>query len=201
MYGYFAKWEKAGIFEQISGTLRHQVREREGRQPEPSAGVIDCQSVKTSTNVPATSQGIDPGKNLAGRKRSILTDSVGLLLAVIVTAASVQDHPPGTRLLDHAATAHPTISNIWVDGGYRPSTIEHGAEFGIDVEIVRREPDTRGFTVLPRRWAVERTFGWLMNFRRIARDYEALPARSAAMIHLAAIDLFSRRLTGEAAPT
>ena len=149
MYGYFAKWEKSRIFEQISGMLRRQVREREGRNAEPSAGVIDSQSVKTSTNVPATSQGIDPGKKIVGRKRSILTDSIGLLLAVIVTAASVQDHPLGTRLLDHAATAHPTISKVWVDGGFRPSTVEHGAELGIDVEIVRRDPETRGFRVLP----------------------------------------------------
>ena len=201
VYGYFAKWEKAGLFERICGTLRRQTREREGRHAEPSAGVIDSQSVKTSTNVPAASQGIDPGKKIVGRKRSILTDSIGLLLAVVVTAASVQDHRLGTHLLDHAAATHPTISKIWLDGGFRPSTIEYGAQLGIDVEIVRRAPDTRGFTVLPRRWTVERTFGWLMNFRRLTRDYETLPTRSTAMIHLAAIDLLSRRLTGESTPT
>jgi transposase len=135
-----------------------------------------------------------------GRKRSILTDTLGLLLVVLVTAASVQDGRAGLQLLTRAAAAHPTISKAWADGAYRNTVIEHGAALGIDVEVVRRDPATRGFAALPRRWTVERTFGWLMLHRR-ARDYEALPARSEAMIHLAMIDLMTRRCTGESTPT
>lgn len=111
VYGYFVKWEKAGIFERLSGLLRRQAREHEGRNAEPSAGVIDSQSVKTSTNVPLTSQGIDPAKKIVGRKRHILTDSIGLLVAVMVTAANVQDHTTGTLLLGHAAT-HPALRKV-----------------------------------------------------------------------------------------
>src|SRR6266567_3473577 len=136
-----------------------------------------------------------------GRKRSIITDTLGLLLVALVTAASVQDGPAGRRLLTKAAAAHPTISRAWADSAYRNAVIEHGAALGIDVEVVRRDPATRGFAALPRRWTVERTFGWLMLHRRLARDYEALPARSEAMIHLAMIDLMARRVTGESTPT
>jgi transposase len=199
VYGYFAKWEKAGIFAQLSSLLRGQVREQASRNGEPSAGVMDSQSVKTSTNVPLTSQGIDQGKKIVGRKRNILADSIGLLLAVIVTAASAQDHATGALLLGHAAATHPALHKVWVDGGYRPMTVEHGAEFGIDVEIVRRDPSIRGFTVLPRRWVVERTLGWFMNFRS-PRLCNPAP-RSIAMIHLAMVDLLNRRLTGESTPT
>jgi transposase len=201
VYGYFARWQQDGIFDQLSGLLRRLVRTTEGRDPEPTACVIDSQSVKTSTNAPAASQGIDAGKKIVGRKRNIATDTLGLLLAVLVTAASVQDSTAGLHLLTHIAAAHPTITKTWVDAAYRNTVIEHGATLGIDVQVVRRDPATRGFTALPRRWAVERTFGWLMFHRRLARDYETLPARSEAMIHIAMIDLMARRLTGESTPT
>ncbi|MFI6056575.1 IS5 family transposase [Streptomyces violascens] len=198
VYGYFAKWEKDGVFGQLSGMLRGLVRRQEGREEEPSACVIDAQSVKTSTNVPVTSQGTDAGKKIVGRKRSIVTDTIGLLLAVLVTAASVQDSVAGTRLIDQVAANHPRIRKVWVDGGYRQHLVEHAATLGIDMEIVQRTPGTRGFAPLPKRWTVERTYGWLMLHRRLARDYETLPARSEAMIHLAMTDLMARRLTGEA---
>ncbi|GGJ70048.1 hypothetical protein GCM10010121_095840 [Streptomyces brasiliensis] len=96
------------------------------------------------------------------------------------------------------AAAHPTIRKVWVNGGYRQHLVEHAATLGIDMEIVQRAPGTRGFTPLPKRWTVERTYGWLMFHRRLARDYETLPARSEAMIHLAMTDLMARRLTNEA---
>ncbi|MFF1918267.1 IS5 family transposase [Streptomyces sp. NPDC058239] len=197
VYGYFAKWEKDGVFAQLGGLLRSLLREHEGRNVEPSACVIDAQSVKTSTSVPATSQGTDAGKKSVGRKRSIVTDALGLLLAVLVTAASVQDSVAGTSLIDTVAAEHPTIRKVWVDGGYRQHLVEHAATLGIDMEITQRKPGTRGFTPIPKRWAVERTYGWLMLHRRLVRDYEALPTRSEAMIHLAMTDLLARRLTGE----
>jgi transposase len=116
---------------------------------------------------------------------------------VLVTAASVQDSVAGTRLLDQVAAEHPGIRKVWVDGGYRQHLVEHAATLGIDLEITARTPGTRGFTPTPKRWAVERTYGWLMLHRRLARDYETLSARSEAMIHLAMTDLMARRLTGE----
>ncbi|WP_181799581.1 IS5 family transposase [Kitasatospora acidiphila] len=201
VYAYFARWQKDGVFAQLNGLLRRLVRTAEGRNPEPTACIVDSQSVKTSTNVPATTQGIDAAKKITGRKRSIITDTIGLLLAVLVTAASVQDGTSGRQLLTQVASDHPTLRKAWADMGYKNAVVEHGATLGIDVEIVQRDPATRGFVVQPRRWVVERTLGWLMNHRRLVRDYEALPARSEAMIHVAMINLMTRRLTGEATPT
>ncbi|MET7346366.1 IS5 family transposase [Streptomyces sp. NPDC005547] len=197
VYGYFAKWADEGVFAQLNGLLRQLLREKEGREGEPSACVIDAQSVKTSTSVPASSQGIDAGKKIVGRKRSIATDTLGLLLAVLVTAAGVQDSVAGTHLLDQVAAEHPSIGKVWVDGGYRQYLVEHAATLGIDMEITARKSGTRGFTPIPKRWAVERTYGWLMLNRRLARDYETLPTRSEALIHLAMTSLMTRRLTGE----
>jgi transposase len=197
VYGYFARWQKDGVFAQLNGLLRELVRQQEGKSPEPSACVIDAQSVKTSTSVPAKSQGIDAGKKIVGRKRSIITDTLGLLLAVLVTGAGVQDSTAGQTLLDQTAADHPGLRKVWVDGGYRKHFVEHAATLGIDLEIAQRTPGAKGFTPAPKRWAVERTYGWLMLHRRLARDYETHPHRSEAMIHLAMTDLMARRLTGE----
>jgi transposase len=201
VYHYFAAWRDEGVFTQLSGLLHRLVRTDQQRQAEPSAAVLDAQSVKTSTNVPTTSQGVDAAKKIVGRKRSIITDTLGLLLMVLVTAASVQDSMAGIRLIQRVAAAFPTIRKIWVDGGYRQQLVEQAATLGIDVEIVRREPGTRGFAALPRRWVAERTLGWLMLHRRLTRDYETLPASSEAMIQLAAIDNMARRVTRETTPT
>ncbi|MFD7324280.1 IS5 family transposase [Streptomyces sp. NPDC059875] len=201
VYAYFARWQEEGVFDQLNTLLRRQVRRQEGREEEPTACVIDSQSIKTSANVPASEQGIDAGKKIVGRKRSIVIDTVGLLLAVMVTAASVQDSIAGQTLIERVAADHPTVRKTWVDGGYRQHLVEHAATLGIDIHIVRRDPTTRGFAVLPRRWTVERTLGWLMNHRRLARDYEAHPHRSEAMIHLAMINLMTRRLTRESTPS
>ncbi|MGQ7754280.1 IS5 family transposase [Streptomyces sp. WC2508] len=198
VYGYFAKWQQEGVFAQLNGLLRQLLRQKEGRGAEPSTCVIDAQSVKTSTGVPTSGQGVDAGKKIVGRKRSIVVDTIGLLLAVLVTAASVQDSVAGTQLLDRVSAEHPGIRKVWVDGGYRRHLVEHAAALGIDMEITARTPGTRGFTPIPKRWAVERTYGRLMLHRRLARDYETLPTRSEAMIHLAMADLMARRLTGEA---
>ena len=181
VYGYFARWQQEGVFAQLNGLLRQLLRRKEGREAEPSACVIDAQSVKTSTSVLAGSQGID----------------AGLLLSVLVTAASVQDSIAGTQLLDQVAAEHPRIRKVWVDGGYRQHLVEHAASLGIDMQITQRNPGTRGFTPIPKRWVVERTYGWLMLHRRLARDYETRPARSGAMIHIAMTDIMARRLTSE----
>ncbi|MDT3447062.1 transposase, partial [Pseudofrankia sp. BMG5.37] len=146
-------------------------------------------------------QGIDAGKKIVGRKRTIIVDTLGLLLTVLVTSADTSDGRAGLRPLTTLAAAHPRIRKVWADSAYRSAVIEHGARLGIDIETVRRDPTTKGFIPLSHRWIVERTFGWLMSYRRLARDYEAHPTRSEAMIHLAMIDLLARRATGESTPT
>ena len=200
VYDYYAKWEADGTTEALHDLLRQQVRVVRGRTAAPSAAIIDSQSVKTSCNVGEASQGIDAGKKIKGRKRHIATDVMGLLLATVVTAASVQDSAGGHQVLDHLAAAHPTVSAVWVDGGYNNSVLRHGASHGIRVEVVKR-PTAKGFHVLPRRWVVERTLGWLMQHRRLVRDYEALPQRSRAMIHWAMANTMSRFLAGESTQT
>lgn len=144
--------------------------------------------------------GIDAGKKIKGRKRHIATDVMGLLLVTVVTAASVQDSAGGHQVLDRLAAAHPTVSAVWVDGGYNNSVLRHGAKQDIRIEVVKR-PTAKGFHVLSRRWVVERTLGWLMQHRRLVRDYEALPQRSRAMIHWAMANTMSRFLTGESTQT
>ncbi|MFD4530136.1 IS5 family transposase [Streptomyces sp. NPDC058470] len=163
VYGHFAAWQKDGIFHQLNGILRQLVRQAEGRDAESSACVLDAQSIKTSANVPATGQGIDAGKKTAGRKRHLGVDTLGLLLTVWVTTASVSDNAGGNHLFSRIAAANPQVRKAWTDTGYRTKAI-------------------------PRRWVVERTFGWLMDHRRLARDYETHPHRSEAMIRLAMID-------------
>jgi len=193
-----AAWQKDGVFNQLNGLLRRLVREAAGRDAEPSAWALDAQSIKRSANVPTTGQGIDAGKKIAGRKRHIGVDTLGLLLAVCVTAASISDNAGGIHLLPRIAKAHPRITKAWANSGYRTKAIDHGAT--LDVEVTHRDPGQKGFKVIPRRWVVERTFGWLMNHRRLPRDYETHPHRSQAMIRLAMIDLMSRGLTRESTP-
>jgi transposase len=136
-----------------------------------------------------------------GRKRHIATDTLGLLLVLLVTAASVQDTTGGRDVIDELAARHPAVVKAWVDNGYKRSVSERGAAHDIDVVVVSKDPGQKGFAPLPKRWAVERTFGWWMLHRRLARDYETLPERSATMIYWAMIDNMSRRLTGESTQT
>lgn len=201
VYDYYAKWEKEGLTEAIHDLLRGRVREQAGRSPEPSAVIIDAQSLKTSSNVAEAGQGYDAGKRIKGRKRHIATDTLGLLLAVVITAASVQDTNGGKDVASQVAASCPAVSAGWVDGGYKNAFLQHAAGCGITFEVVSKIEGQTGFTPLPRRWVVERTLGWLMLHRRLARDYETLPERSATMIHWAMIDNMSRRLTGEFTPT
>ncbi|MFH9354838.1 IS5 family transposase [Kitasatospora sp. NPDC017646] len=200
-YAYYAAWRDEGIFAQLNYDLTGLARVKEGRKPEPTASVIDTQRVKTSTNVPLTSQGTDAAKKIVGRKRGILTDTIGLILAVAVTAASLSENALGIRLLNQAKKTYPSISKSWVDTGFKNAMIEHGASVGIDVEVVHRKSDVPGFHVVKRRWVVERSLGWIMQRRRLARDYETLPASSEAVIHIASIDNLTKRITDETTPT
>jgi transposase len=201
VYGYYARWEKDGLTEAIHDALRGRVRRAEGRPDEPSAAVVDSETVKTSGSVPESSQGIDANKRIKGRKRHIATDVLGLLLVVLVTAASVHDTVAGRQIIDELAAQRPAVVKAWVDSGYQQSVIDQGANHNIDVEVVVKDPGQRGFKPQPKRWAIERTFGWLMLHRRLARDYETKPEHSRTMIYWAMIDNMSRRLTGESTPT
>jgi transposase len=176
------------------------------RRPTGQPAKVDLRDVfnallKTSTNVPLTSQGTDAAKKIVGRKRGILTDTIGLILAVTVTAASLSENAVGIQLLDQAKKTYPTISKSWVDTGFKNAAIEHGASLGIDVEVVNGNPGVRGLHVAKRRWIVERSIGWIMLHRRPARDYETLPASSEAMIHVASIDNLTKRITDETTST
>ncbi|MGX1895606.1 transposase [Streptomyces anulatus] len=180
--------------------LRRQVHVGAGRGPEPSAAVIDAQTIKSSEGGEA--RGFVAGKRTTGRKRHVIVDTMGLLLVVAVTSASVQDRVGGRAVLAQLAAGFRTISLVWADGGCAnsaDSTLLSWAReaLGIVVEIVKRTDDVKGFKVLPRRWVVERTFGWLVRNRRPARDYERLTATSEAMIKVAMIRLMLVRLAGQ----
>ncbi|MGW8955993.1 IS5 family transposase [Streptomyces sp. NPDC055709] len=199
VYDYYAKWEADGTTEQVHDLLWDRARRANARRVEPSAAVVDAQSVKTSGNVAEASQGIDAGKKIKGQAPPDYRH-LGLVLTVLVTAASIHDSAGGKQVLTELAAAHPSVTKVWADGGNQTSVIQHGARLGIDMEVVQRSKD-KGSQPLPKRWVIERTFGWLMQHCRLARDYEALPHRSRTMIHWAMANKVSRELAGESAPT
>lgn len=196
VYARFRAWSQAGAWCRIYAALRDKARVRAGRSPLPTAAVIDSQTVRGADTVPGTSSGYDAGKKTKGRKRHIGVDTGGLLLAVVVTAASLQDRDGGFRTTAALREAFSTIELIWADGGYAGRFVE-GAKriWGLTIAVVKRPDEAKGFVLLRRRWVVERTFGWLVKHRRLVRDYETLPATHEAMIWAAATWQLSRRLT------
>ena len=195
VYGAYRRWVRDGSWGRIHDALRDLVRLYEGRDPGPTAAIIDSASVRGADTVPRPSRGYDAGKKVNGRKRHIAVDSGGLLLAVIVTMAGIQDRDAGHRLLAVLRARFSTISLIWADGGYagRLVTWAHTV-LSLTVQIVKRTDDLAGFQVLPRRWVVERTYAWISKHRRCVRDYETLPEHHETMVHIAMIMTMSRRL-------
>jgi len=193
VYYYFRQWRDDGTWQRIHDTLRAWLRRRYGRHKHPTAGCLDAQSVKIAAI--AGVRGYDSGKKVNGRKRHLLVDTLGLVLKVIVTPASVQDRDGARTLLRHLPGFCKKLRLIWVDGGYRGKLLAWVAShFKFRLQPVLRSDAQQGFVVLPRRWVVERTFAWLYHHRRLVKDYEMLPASSEAFIYIAMSRIMVRRL-------
>ena len=202
VYGYFRDWRKGGTLDRVHDALREQVRTKhEARNADPSAGIVDSQSVKSADTVSAETRGYDAGKKINGRKRHIVCDTIGLLLVVMVTAASVQDRDGGRGILKRLHSALSSVAHVFADGGYQGQLIATAkSAWNIVIEVVKKPAGQLGFAVLPRRWVVERTFSWLLRWRRLVRDYECLPETHEAMVKWAMVGLMLNRLAPPPGP-
>jgi putative transposase len=196
VYGGFRRWSQDWTWTFIHDTLRNYVRKAAARKIAPTAAIIDSQSVKTADQ--AGARGYDAGKKVSGRKRHVAVDCLGLMLAMMITPASVQDRDAAKRLIQRLAILYGRLQIIWADGGYLGALVQWVKQlrpFGkLKLEIVRRSDRAKGFRVLPKRWIVERTFGWLYKSRRLCRDYEVRLDHSEAMVRLCMIRLMLKRL-------
>jgi putative transposase len=198
VYTYFWNWRKDGTWVQIHDHLRDWIRIEQGRKAAPSEASIDSQSVKTAAGV-QQAVGYDAGKQIKGRKRFLTVDTLGLILRVFVTAASEGERAGGKQVLQKVKAMGKTadrLMTIWVDGGFDGNPF---MQWVMDVcrwvvQVVLRSQGHQGFELLPKRWVVERTFGWLMHCRRLVRDYELLPETTEAFIYIAMIRIMVRRL-------
>jgi len=196
VYRFFRRWRDQHLLTVLHDRLRRAVRVQAGREAEPSAAVIDSQSVKAAETVAAPDRGFDAAKKVNGTKRHIAVDTLGLLLTVLVTSASVPDRDEGLPLLARLAQMCPTVSKVWADGGYAGALVAIvAATLHLVLEIVKRPAGARGLVVLPRRWVVERTLAWITRRRQLARDYERRPESHEVMVRWAMLPVMTGRLT------
>jgi len=197
VHRYHVKWSENGTWEQICHRLAERVREQEGRETDPSAGVIDARSVRGASTVTSPTRGYDAGKKISGRKTFGVVDTLGILMAVIVVSASVSDNAGGIAVMDRARKRSSRLAKIWCDGGFKKTFIAACGAHHISAEVVKKIHDHR-FEVLPRRWVVERTWSWLMNNRRLQVDYERKPVVAEGFVWVAHAHLLLRRVTDSA---
>lgn len=193
VYHYFRRFEADGTWEAINRFLVRATRKAAGRDPEPSAGIIDAQTVRCTPQ--GGPRGVDAGKKINGRKRHVLVDTLGLLLVVLVTTGAIQDRTGGIFVLGYARRRFARLRHVWADGGYAGQLVQWAkTTFNWVVEIVKRSDPQKGFVILPRRWVVERSLAWLTRSRRLVRDYEGRPRTTESWCYLANIRLMLRRL-------
>lgn len=194
VYGVFRKWKLDGTWSKIHDALREMVRKAAGKKPTPTVAIIDSQSVKSAEG--GEMLGFDGGKRIVGRKRHIAVDTLGLVLTVIVHSACVQDYDGAKFVALSLAERYRRLKIAFADGAYGkmglPQWMRDNCQ--LKLQTVLRPVQTKGFTVLPKRWIVERTFSWLGRYRRLSKDYERLVDTSEAVVKIAMINLMSRRL-------
>jgi transposase len=196
VYDFFRRWCRHGYVRELYQRLRRIERQQQGRPAEPSAGIIDAQSVDGADTVTGDSRGYDGAKSRDGRKRHILTDTLGLLLEVTVTPANVHDSMAAPQLLERFMAAPGRLLKlVWADSAYQGQALAQAfARHGVKVEVVRRSEGQTGFVVLARRWIVERTLGWLSRARRLNRDHERRPDHHEQMVWWAGLLTLTRRM-------